>query len=267
VTAVTVTGPTEEQLRAAAGDDPAANAIVDLWVTTKREVEEAMQGVLWAEDEITQAQARHPHAADLLWHSWWVIMPGSAFPYTEFMWRGHMRELLDRVGAGQDTRPGTRAEFCVVAREASALAPLSHDACGAYFRAWHEAFPGNPVWDTMPDEVAHGYRWNDNQIRDIIADVRAKIGRRMASRRVPRDTACDGVHHGRPTVCRFTAATLTGTHLPLPAPPRKPKTRKRRPPPLPGARQLDPALLDNPAGDGLAAEVAALVAEITGGQP
>jgi hypothetical protein len=208
--------------------------------------------VEWGEDEIAQAQARHPQHADLLFHAWRIILPPSVFPYTEFVWRGHMRELLERVAAGEDTRTGTWAEVCMVCRGAAEMAPLTHAATGTYFRAWHNAFPGNPVWDTMAEEVAHGVKWNDHEITEIGRDVRAKIGRRMPGRRIPRDTVCDGLHLGQLTDCRFIPGTLDGSYAPRPAPPRPRKGRRRRPPP-PAAAPLRADLLDQPplpAGSG-----------------
>ena len=55
------------------------------------------------------------------------------------MYRSHCRELLDRVAAGEDTRPGTTAECWGALRETSLRVPLSTSAAGLYARTWRLA--------------------------------------------------------------------------------------------------------------------------------
>jgi hypothetical protein len=257
---------TEEALREAAGDDEGANGIVDLWLQVKREVDEAARCLDWGHDEITAAQVRHPQHADLLWHAWRIILPPQVFPVTEFVWRGHMREMLERVAAGEDTRPGTWAEVCMVCSEASALAPLTHSAAGLYFRAWHYAFPANPVWDTMPEEVAHGVKWDDYEITGMYRDLTGKIGRRNPNRRIARDTVCDGQHSGARVNCRFIPGTLDGSPDTRPAPARTRKPPRGKPAATAADAGLRAVSLDRvrQAADGLPRD---MIAEIRAAFP
>jgi hypothetical protein len=61
---------------------------------------------------------------------------------TEFVYRSHCRELLQRVAAGEDTRPGTAAECCIACCETSQHAPMNIGGVGFYMRMWSKAsFP------------------------------------------------------------------------------------------------------------------------------
>jgi hypothetical protein len=53
----------------------------------------------WAEEEIEQARARHPQHADRIYHAFLLLRPNEALHrmQTEFVYRSHCRELLDRV--------------------------------------------------------------------------------------------------------------------------------------------------------------------------
>jgi hypothetical protein len=79
----------------------------------------------WSEDEISEAQQRHPQAADVLDRSVTLIHPTSDRMNTEFGYRSHCRKLLDRVANGEDTRPGTAAEVVITLCEV-ALASQQH---------------------------------------------------------------------------------------------------------------------------------------------
>lgn len=231
----------------------AADELRALWERTQAEVAQAFQCVDWGEDEIARAQARHPDAADLLWHSWDIIQPPEVFPLTEFVWRGHMRELLERIAAGQDTRPATYAEICIVCREASALAPLTTSAAGLYMRAWLKAFPDNPI--PFPGELgsqagmrAHYEAIRGSGIDDLEREVRAKIARRNPNRRLPKDLECDGRHNGREVACRFAAALFPASSInPATARDRRPARNSAGTPPRrspgPGQPELPAASL------------------------
>ena len=112
----------------------AADGLADtaaLYEQCKSEVTAAFRIVEWGCDEIAQAQKRHPGHDDLLWHAFALIHPThDMIASTEFAYRGHARELLKRVAAGEDTRPGTAAECCVVCCNTSALAPFNQIGTG-----------------------------------------------------------------------------------------------------------------------------------------
>jgi hypothetical protein len=61
-----------------------------------------------SEDEIVDAKGRHPAQADRVWKSFKLLRP--TFDLSDAVYRHHCREILDRVAAEEDTRPGTKAE-------------------------------------------------------------------------------------------------------------------------------------------------------------
>lgn len=96
----------------------------------------------WAEDEIENAGREHPEEADLIWHSFGMLVPTHDLMRTEMVYRAHCREILARVVAGEDTRPGTAAECCCACCETSQIAPLHGAGVGLYMRMWSAAgFP------------------------------------------------------------------------------------------------------------------------------
>jgi hypothetical protein len=95
----------------------------------------------WAEDEIDAAQDRHPDQADLLYHCFTLLQPTAAPMTTQFVYRGHCRELLDRVAEGGDPREPTNAEMAVGCPHVSLVIPLSRAAMTIYMRVWSAAFP------------------------------------------------------------------------------------------------------------------------------
>lgn len=157
----------------------------------------AFAPVEWAEDEIAQACRRHPGSADLLYHGFGLMPPG-AFP-VEFVYRGHARELLERIAAGQDTRPATAAEVCLVCAKTSQLAPFHTSGVGLYMRMWAQAFPGHPVHDGQDDDQVHYEALRSSQIDELEALVR----RRAAQPWRVLPTECAGRHHGRTVACRL----------------------------------------------------------------
>jgi hypothetical protein len=123
---------------------------------------DAMQ---WAEDEIDAAKRRHPAAVDRIWRSFLLLRPSSPLMRTEVVYRSHCRELLDRVAAGQDTRPGTAAECCLALSETSLKVPLRSSAVGLYARMWRLAgLPPAPITDlTEHYEAIDGALIDDNE--------------------------------------------------------------------------------------------------------
>lgn len=156
----------------------------------------------WREDEIVTAIGRHPEAENDLWHSNRIVLPGilSAAWGTEFVFRGHAREILERVAAGEDTRPGTAAECCIAMSAVSMAVPLHGAAAGFYLRMWRQAFPGHLAFDAeLADhyEVAHGPGM-DRHERYVRRRLRVP-GRRLDPARIE----CDGEHRGKPVSCKY----------------------------------------------------------------
>lgn len=96
----------------------------------------------WAEDEITKAQKRHPGKAVEIWASFSLLKPnGDKRMATEFVYRAHCAEILDRVASGADTRLGTDSEALCALSEASMSTPLNRSAMGLMYRVWRRRFP------------------------------------------------------------------------------------------------------------------------------
>jgi hypothetical protein len=109
----------------------------------------------WAEDEIERAQRRHPARAALLWTTFRLLVPTQDLMRTEFVYRSHCRELLERAAAGEDTRPGTSAELAIACCNTSLIAPLTTSGSGLYLRVWVKAFPDHPVFDDGTERLDH----------------------------------------------------------------------------------------------------------------
>jgi hypothetical protein len=73
-----------------------------------------------------------------------------------WVFRGHCRELLDRVAEGQDTRSATDAELVLALRRLSVAEPLTGVTVGLYLRLFARVFPG-PVAQ-VPDDAVHDYQ-------------------------------------------------------------------------------------------------------------
>lgn len=98
-----------------------------------------------AEEEIEAAQKRFGEPVGKgdgpIWNSFTLLMPTHPDMKAESLYRAHCRELLDRVGRGEDTRPATHAEMIFALSEASLRAPLDNGATGLYLKLGMECFP------------------------------------------------------------------------------------------------------------------------------
>jgi hypothetical protein len=150
----------------------------------------------WAEDEIDAATRRHPAAADRIQRSFLLLRPSSPQMRTEAVYRSHCKELLDRVAAGEDTRPGTAAECCLALSETSLKVPLRTSAVGLYARMWRLAgLPPAPITDlTEHYEALDGAliddneAWLRNKLRQDWRTLRP-VGKSAAARRKRRKAA------------------------------------------------------------------------------
>jgi hypothetical protein len=127
-----------------------------------------------------------------------------------FIYAGHCRELLERVAAGDDTRPGTAAEILMTLRDVSLAIPLHGPGYGFYLRMWHQTCPD--VLYPWPDpadlkrEVEHYEAMEGNTIDDAERWARRKLAQK---RRVLGTPECDGEHHGRPVAgCPFAVPAV-----------------------------------------------------------
>lgn len=147
------------------------------------EMSSAFEAMEWAEDEIVQAQRRHPTAADRIWHSFKLLVPTHPLSSrAEVVYRAHCRELLERVAAGEDTRPGTAVECCAALSDTSAIAPLTTTGTGLYLRMWWRA--GLPPVTGDPDTLDHYEAIRGSTMDDEERRMRAKLS--QPDRQLPR---------------------------------------------------------------------------------
>lgn len=161
------------------------------------DVSDAFGQMDWAEEEIQQAQARHPDRADELYHSFSILLPSDALLGTEFVVRSHYRELLNRVAAGQDTRLPTAAEIASVCSRMSQDTKLNLAAMTLYIRVWQRAFPDKAIFG----EDAEHYEYIAHDAADRLEwDC---IRTLTDPDRLVRPRRCQGRHWGERVDCRF----------------------------------------------------------------
>jgi len=114
-----------------------------------------------AEEEIAAFRRQHPEKDRELWNSFMALKITPPLREKSLrLYRAHCRELLERVVAGQDLRPGTNAEILAVLSNASLVAPLTHQAAVLAFRladellGWREGVEYNEPWPGAADELA-----------------------------------------------------------------------------------------------------------------
>ncbi len=140
------------------------------------------------EDEIKQAQTRHPVHADRLWqHGFSLCRPtGNMNHLSDKIYRRHCQELLDRLALGQDTRPGTRAEMLVAFEWCSHAAPLPDDWAFAYSTLFREVFP-----EQLERVGIAGHESYAGQVNEVLAEYRRKLT--VETRVVPKEKKQPGL--------------------------------------------------------------------------
>jgi hypothetical protein len=175
-----------------------ADGLTGLWEDTRAPVTDGGAPIQWAKDEIEHAQARHPDQADGLFHAFGLLRPPPGMPDVEFVYRGHARELLERVAAGEDTRPATAAEVCLVCSESSLQTLPTSAAIGLYCRMWAQAFPGQQ----QPGGEALEYYEALHRLEIDDLERRVRRGAAVPGRWL-REVGCSGRHHGQEVTCRY----------------------------------------------------------------
>jgi hypothetical protein len=147
-------------------------------------IDSAFRRMEWADEEIDRTGREHSDAADLIWHSFHMLVPTHDLMSTEMVYRAHCREILARVVAGEDTRPGTAAECCCVCCETSQVGPLHSAGVGLYLRMWqaagfpeidersvhYEALSGTAI-DEYERTLRTRLRREDRRLPDVIENV------------------------------------------------------------------------------------------------
>jgi hypothetical protein len=94
----------------------------------------------YAEDEIAKAQEQHAEHADLIWHTFCILGPGS-YPFDKrlpALYRSHCRELIARATQGEDMAAPTIAELLIGVMHFFTFAAPGHaGACVATYLYKH----------------------------------------------------------------------------------------------------------------------------------
>lgn len=164
--------------------------LAEIFTETKRGLQPIFNAMELAEEEIGTARIRHPQAADRIWRSFILLVPSTdLLTRNDLVYRSHCRELLDRVAAATDTRPGTAAECCVALYETSLRVPLNTSAAGLYARMWKLA--GLPAME-LSDAAVHYEAIEGTLIDDQEHMLRAKLSqptRQLQPQQVPHQPA------------------------------------------------------------------------------
>lgn len=181
------------------GGEPAIPDALTIRENTPEELDAMWLSMKWPGEEIERATRRHPAAADALFHSFYLLEPDwhGMRRCTEVVHRAHCRELLDRVGAGADTRPATAVEICRELCRIGAIAPLTTTQVGLHVRMWAAAFPDqpDPSGELEHYEALHGAALDEAErvTRHELAEPwRALDG-----------IQCNGRHDGVPVSCQY----------------------------------------------------------------
>ena len=177
-----------------------SETILGLWREVNGLVDGVARQVSWAADEIHQAMERHPAERDVLYHSHSLLKPTHKLMSTEFVFRSHCHELLERLISDADTRPGTAAEACCICCDISLRTPLNSPAAGLYLRMWTAAFPDHPMF-IEPSQ--HHEALQGSTIDDLERTVRRKLA---VKARTLSDVTCTGEHDGEMVQCKFAGA-------------------------------------------------------------
>ncbi len=79
-----------------------------------------------------------------------LLVPLGFVAYSLKLYRAHCEELVARVKAGQDTRPGTEAEVIMVLSKASLARPPGRTEAALYERLFRKVFPGKVTHGGQP---------------------------------------------------------------------------------------------------------------------
>lgn len=154
----------------------------------------------WAEQEIREAQLRHPERADHLFHSFRLLSADAMADRmsVEAVYRAHAREILERVARGEDTRPGTAVEVVIGLLAAAERAPLTHEGFALCARLWVAA--------NLPEHDEFTHQYEHLEALHSHRTDREEAAARHACRNDDRKLgalSCDGWHHGEHVDCLF----------------------------------------------------------------
>ncbi|MGF6884979.1 hypothetical protein ABIA39_003446 [Nocardia sp. GAS34] len=131
--------------------------------------------------EIAAAITQYPQDAGVLIAAVDLLGPTHPLMRNKDLYRSHCREILARVVAGTDTRPGTAAEVCAVCSVTSLAAPFRAAAVGLYLRMWHMA--GLAEIDGVTGDLDYYENSAGSRIDELEAMTRRRLA--VATRRLP----------------------------------------------------------------------------------
>ncbi len=138
-----------------------------------------------AEEEIDAAKRRHPLAAGRIHRAFRHLCPSPALSAApEKLFRAHCTELLERVAAGCDLRPGTTAEVLAVLSELSLRAPLERAHTLLFVKLFSDLFPEAAARMQSENEPPAADRYERERVVELEAAFRAKL--RVPDRLEPR---------------------------------------------------------------------------------
>ena len=91
----------------------------------------------------------------------------------EEVYRSHVREILERVAADEDLRPGTKAEVLSVLAEASLRSPLTDDAFLLYCKLFRDVVSSTD--GTRHRSPLEGQQFHEDEASAILKKSRTKL--------------------------------------------------------------------------------------------
>jgi hypothetical protein len=121
--------------------------------------------------------ARKPRLRKRVDSAFKLLVPGLLLEFGDDLYRFHCREIIRRVVAGADTRPGTKAEVLANLSRATLESRLQHDAELLALTLADEVFPGrNLVGDENNSESFAG------SLGELLAECRRKTAQDWRAR-------------------------------------------------------------------------------------
>ena len=121
-----------------------------------------------AEEEITRGKLHYPTKFKIINDSFMLLVtPAVLKGKCDEAYRAHVREIIERVALGQDTRPGTTAECLCHMMEVALKAPLTGGGQAITERLFDTVFPGK-------FEITTKEHW-PGQVDDDVLAMRKKL--------------------------------------------------------------------------------------------
>ncbi|MFJ9167336.1 hypothetical protein ACIRPK_23735 [Kitasatospora sp. NPDC101801] len=127
------------------------------------------------EEEIAAARERHGEKEQgAIWNAFLLMQHTEPLESAPRLYRAHVRELLERVATGQDTRPATDAELLASVSAGSVQGPLGPAAACLAMRLLARLPAGDTLpLDTEPRVVEDYERVHGSEADKMAEDLRA----------------------------------------------------------------------------------------------